>query len=185
MNHHHHHHHVEGQIVTPAHVTIGIKREGLDHFNDLQELEKHPAPYRIHKVKGLSFLIYKSNTTRIISWVYDSPIWPPTVTAWMVMTSPSSSLLDHSSDMFMKKLLRFIMMMIFQKSMEELELESMKSVSEHTEDMPRLMDTPTEKCSLTSSLEPLLEQHLEDTENILISQRLESTPCWLKELPLL
>lgn len=36
-----------------------MRREGLDYFNDLGELEKHPAPYRVHKVTGKQFSIFK------------------------------------------------------------------------------------------------------------------------------
>lgn len=37
----------------PQHVTIGLPREGLHEFDDLKELEKHPAPYRIHEIEGI------------------------------------------------------------------------------------------------------------------------------------
>lgn len=51
MDHHHHH-----QGTVPNEIRIGAHREGLDHFNNLEELEKHPGPYRIHKVTGTLFL---------------------------------------------------------------------------------------------------------------------------------
>jgi len=39
----------------PQHVTIGLPREGLHEFDDLKELEKHPAPYRIHEIEGIIY----------------------------------------------------------------------------------------------------------------------------------
>lgn len=167
MNHnHHHHHHVEEHHVSPGHVTIGIKREGLDFFDDLQTLEKHPAPYRIHKIKGISFLISKFNSTKNIFWVFVSLIWLLMAIALKDMISPSSSPSGNFSVMFMKKLSRSSMMMIFLRFTDEQGQESMKSDSKHTRVMPKHMDTLMGKFLSINSLGPHSEQYQEDMETI-------------------
>jgi hypothetical protein len=42
----------------PKEIVIGQIREGLETFDDMKELEKHPGPYKVRAVTGNLNFIY-------------------------------------------------------------------------------------------------------------------------------